>query len=64
VLDWITGTISSLAQWAFWIGKENGPAVGRKSRRTWRGLALLGRVQLWVAVTVLAGLWLGWTYAT
>ena len=36
--------------------------MGRKSRRTWRGLVFLGRVQFWVALTLLAGLVLSWTY--
>jgi hypothetical protein len=40
------------------------PAIGRKSRRTWRGLVFLGRVQFWVALSQLAGLVLWWTYAT
>ena len=64
MVDWVAGTISSLARWAYWTGREDGPAVGRRSRRTWRGLVLLGRVQLWVAVTLLAGLGLWWGYLT
>lgn len=64
MFDWVASTVCSLAQWAYWIGKENGPAVGRKSQRTWRGLAFLGQVQFWVAVSLLAGLALWWTYTT
>lgn len=64
MFDWIANAVSSLAQWAFWIGRDNGPAVGRRSRRTWRGLAFLGRVQLWCAVVLVAGLVLSWAYAT
>jgi hypothetical protein len=64
MLDSVANIVTSLAQWAYRIGKENGPAVGRKSQRTWSGLAFLGRVQFWVALTLLAGLVLWWTYAT
>lgn len=64
MFDWVTGTVSSLAQWAYWTGRDNGPAVGRRSRRTWRGLARLGRVQLWLAAALLVGLVLWWAYAT
>lgn len=64
MFDWVAKAVSSIAQWAYWIGKENGPAVGTKSRRTWRGLALWGYVQFWVAVSLLAGIVLWWTYAT
>jgi hypothetical protein len=64
MIDWVANTVASLVQWVYWIGRENGPAVGRRSRRTWRGLALLGRVQLWIALTVVAALVLTWTYAT
>jgi hypothetical protein len=63
MFDWVADAVSSFAQWAYWIGKGNGPAVGRKSQRTWGGLAFLGRVQWWTAVTVLVGLVLWWMYA-
>ncbi len=62
MFDWVANTVSSLAQWAHWLGKENGPAVGRKSQRTWRGLVFLGRVQFWAVVTLIVGLVLWLTY--
>ena len=64
MLGWIVNVVSSLAQWAYRIGKDNGPAVGTASRRTWEGLAILGRAQFWVSVGMLAGLALGLLYAT
>ena len=63
MLDWLTDIISSLARWAYWIGRDNGPAVGRRSRSAWRGLAFLGRAQFWAAMMLLGGLLLWWTYA-
>jgi hypothetical protein len=64
MLNWVAAAVSSVAQWASWIGKDNGPAVGRKSRGAWRVLALLGSTQLWVAVILFGGLVLWWTYRT
>lgn len=64
MLDQITDAVSSLAAWASGTGRDHGPAVGRRSRRAWRGLALLGRVQLWVVVALVVALALTWTYAT
>lgn len=64
MFGWVANIISPLAQWVYWTGKENGPAMGRKSRRTWRGLAVLGSVQFWGAVSLLGGLVSWWTYTT
>jgi hypothetical protein len=64
VFEWVARVVSSLAGWAFWTGSENGPAVGRTARRSWRQLAFLGRVQFLVAVALLVALVLGWAYAT
>ena len=46
--------IGETATWARWIGRDQGPATGPRSRRTWQWLVTLGTWEWSVWLTVLA----------
>ncbi|GAB3790738.1 hypothetical protein [Nocardioides ungokensis] len=50
---------SRVAVLAWWLGPENGPAVGRRSKRAWRGLVAIGRFE-WRAAVMLIVAFFAW----
>jgi len=55
---------SRVAVLAGWLGPENGPAVGRRSKGAWRWLVAIGRFEWRAAVALLVACFVWLVYAT